>query len=390
MDSPPVLPDEAERIRVLHDYDILDSEAEQEFDDLVRLASQICSSPISLITLIDKDRAWYKAKKGVTVTETERDLAFCSYAIANPGLFQISDTTADVRFSHNPLVTGHPHIKFYAGVPLVTRQGHQLGTLCVLDIKSKALSHEQRFALETLAAQAMKLIEARAQNHALQHITEVQDRLLSIVSHDVRNPLASLQGILGLWTAKLISETEADDMLGVAAQQLDSTLDMITNVLQWGKLAAKTSTEEKVFNLRELAQRCCASKQDAMATKGNSFINEIPAALVVNGNEKLFQFILKNLLGNGCKFTANGSVILQARKASDRVEITIRDTGTGMSAERITQLFDGKKNYPLPGTANETGGGLSLMLIGDLLNKYKGTIKVTSREQEGCTVVITL
>jgi diguanylate cyclase (GGDEF)-like protein/PAS domain S-box-containing protein len=160
-EKPPVLPDEEKRHDALLSYDILDTEAEEALDDLVKLASQVCGTPISLVTLVDRDRQWFKAKTNFDRTETPREVSFCGHAIAQAGLFMVPDATKDKRFAGNPLVVGDPHIRFYAGMPLESESGHNIGTLCVIDQAPKTLSPSQQEALRILAKQAMAQIELK-------------------------------------------------------------------------------------------------------------------------------------------------------------------------------------------------------------------------------------
>lgn len=149
------------RLAALQDFQILDTLPEREFDDITLLASQICETPISAVSLIDAERQWFKSHVGLDVSETPRDCAFCDYAIEEDQLFIVNDAASDSRFRNNPLVTKSPHIRFYAGAPLVTSDGHKLGTLCVIDQKPRTLSDSQERALSALARSVMNLIEAR-------------------------------------------------------------------------------------------------------------------------------------------------------------------------------------------------------------------------------------
>ncbi len=153
--------DEATRLKALRSYRILDTEPERAFDDLTMIASQICGTPIALITLVDKDRQWFKSRVGIEVRETERSVSFCAHAIKQPGIFQVPDATKDERFRDNPFVTGEPRIRFYAGKPLLSREGEALGTICVVDLSPRTLTEGQREALEALQRQVEALLELR-------------------------------------------------------------------------------------------------------------------------------------------------------------------------------------------------------------------------------------
>jgi anti-sigma regulatory factor (Ser/Thr protein kinase) len=152
---------ETERIASLHRYRILDSNPEQAFDDLALLASYVCQTPIALISLVDTDRQWFKSHVGISASETSRSISMCAHAIEQTGLYIVPDATTDEKFRDNPFVTGEPNIRFYAGAPLVTPDGHALGTLCVLDRVPRTLTPEQREALDALRRQVQAQLELR-------------------------------------------------------------------------------------------------------------------------------------------------------------------------------------------------------------------------------------
>lgn len=169
-----LLENEEERLQELSKYEILDTSREQEFDDIVKLASQVCQVPISLITLIDSCRQWFKAKVGIedAFNEASRDIAFCTHTIRFNEMMEVEDMLKDKRFADNPLVLNKPKVRFYAGVPLQTPSGHKLGTLCVLDTKPGKLTSDQRFALETLARQVEQQFELKLKNKKLMKLAQ--------------------------------------------------------------------------------------------------------------------------------------------------------------------------------------------------------------------------
>ena len=158
---------ESKRLKVLWQYDVLDTVPEEVFDDLTELAARICEAPIALISLVDEKRQWFKSKVGVSVSETSRDLSFCAYAITQNDLFIVPDATQDKRFANNPLVTSDPKIRFYAGAPLITPDGHALGTLCVIDKVPRELRLEQEQALRILARHVVSQLELRRRSREL-------------------------------------------------------------------------------------------------------------------------------------------------------------------------------------------------------------------------------
>lgn len=171
----PVKTNEARRLKVLWQYDVLDTVPEEVFDDLTELAARICEAPIALISLIDEDRQWFKAKVGVTLNETSRDISFCAHAIKQTDLFIIPDATLDARFANNPLVTSDPKIRFYAGAPLITPDGYALGTLCVIDKVPREMREEQKHALRVLARHVMTQLELRRHAKELHEVSEAKD-----------------------------------------------------------------------------------------------------------------------------------------------------------------------------------------------------------------------
>jgi two-component sensor histidine kinase len=203
-------PKEEARLAALRSYDILDSAAEAEFDEIVRVISDVCGMPVSLISLVETDRQWFKAKTGIEINETPFNLSVCAHGILQPDLLEIEDMTKDVRTIDNPLVKGEPHARFYAGAALTNDDGHPLGMLCVLDYQPRKLTQPQRDLLQVMAKLVMQQIELRklvrterAAHLMVQEILdkanallERNDTLRREIDHRVKNSLAQIVGFL--------------------------------------------------------------------------------------------------------------------------------------------------------------------------------------------------
>jgi GAF domain-containing protein len=161
MRAAPIPENEAARLETLRQYQVLDTDSEDAFDDLARLASYICDTPTALISLVDANRQWFKARVGVQARETPRNVSFCGHAILHRDCFVIEDALFDDRFADNPLVLNEPFVRFYAGMPLWSPEGFAIGTLCVMDRKPRQLDAKQINALEMLANQVMSQLELR-------------------------------------------------------------------------------------------------------------------------------------------------------------------------------------------------------------------------------------
>lgn len=211
MISAPKPINENERLEALLRYEVMDTESEKEFDDLVKLASQICESEISLVSLIDAERQWFKAKVGLEAPETHRNIAFCAHAILQDDIFEVENAIEDERFYDNPLVAekGGLEIRFYAGIPLKNPEGLNLGTLCVIDNKPKKLTEAQKFALKTLGNQVVTQLELRLKFRDLQEeMRKVQvaqkqlietEKLVTLgqltanIAHEINTPLGAIR-----------------------------------------------------------------------------------------------------------------------------------------------------------------------------------------------------
>src|SRR6202048_696676 len=194
----PATANDAARVAALEKYAILDSEPEQAFDDLAKLATFICKTRIALVSLIDGERQWFKSRIGIDATETPREVAICSTAIQQSDVFVVPDAQKDERFQNNPLVVSEPHIRFYAGAPLITEDGFALGTLCVLDLVPHEFSHEQKEALKTLGRLVLAQLEFRRNLMLLKEALNDRTRDEHERQAECQKLQATLMRVLGL------------------------------------------------------------------------------------------------------------------------------------------------------------------------------------------------
>lgn len=222
MQTPKIPSNEIQRLTALQRYHIMDTSTEEVFDHFTYLASQICGTPIALITFLDEHRQWFKSKIGIDASETSRDISFCGHAILQDEVFEIQNALEDERFHDNPLVTDNIHLRFYAGMPLITQDGYGLGTLCVIDTVPRTLTDEQRTALKMLAKQVVAQVESRthrlelvALNEKLAEKTAFFDSIFcsvdqSIISTDVAGKITSFnigaEKMLGYQSVEMIGK----------------------------------------------------------------------------------------------------------------------------------------------------------------------------------------
>jgi signal transduction histidine kinase len=379
------------RLADLYQYNILDTPEEEEFGHLVKLASRICNAPISLISLLDAERQWFKARVGMDEQETPRDISFCSHGILNGNIFIVPDATIDARFTNNPLVTGNKGIRFYAGVPLTSEAGNNLGMLCVIDTVPRHLTSEQQEALMILGKQVVKQMELRLKNQELERITETQRRMISIIAHDVRSPLASIVSLFQLYRNKMIDPERFNNFLNVSSTQLHSTMALLENLVEWGSIQLQpTLRMPEMLCLKEVVDKAFTELTVQANMKDNRLLNQVHASVKLDIDENILRFILRNLLTNANKFTEKGSITVDGFNFGRKVVLRVTDTGIGMPASMSKRLFLSKEKYSRRGTQNETGSGLGLVLIKEFVEKAGGSIQVQSTEGHSTSFIIEL
>ncbi len=393
MKSAPLPANEKERLEALLRFEVLDSEDERAFDELTQLAGEICGSPISLISLIDGERQWFKSRIGLGVTETPRELAFCAHAIHQDQLFEVPNALEDERFADNPLVTGAPDIRFYAGAPLLTQDGLALGTLCVIDRQPRKLNDLQRRALQTLARQVVSQLELRLHARRLERIDETRGKVFATIAHDLRSPF---NGILGLTrilkdNANALSASLIQKSAASLYENASNAYQLLDEMLQWYQQeTGGVPRAREASCLSELVNEALPLLRQLAESKGLALHVEVPAELCVLADPAVLKTVVRNLVSNAIKYSPSGGLVqLKAVAVGGQVRVSVSDQGTGVSTEKRSQLFEGTVESKV-GTSGEEGTGFGLKLCADFLRAQQGRIWLDEEYTEGTRICFEL
>jgi signal transduction histidine kinase len=387
--------DERERLEILRRFDLLDTAPEEDLDDLTSIAAAICGTPISLITLIDADRQWFKSRVGVEHTESPRETAFCARAIAqDDDLFVVPDAAADPRFASNPDVTGGLHVRFYAGAPLVTQEGAALGTLCVIDREPRELTAGQERALRALSRAVVAQFELRRQNERLRALDRLKDEFVAVIAHDLRTPLTAIRGYVDVLLdggGGEITETQAR-FLGIVGRNADKLTRLSADLLFLARAEAGTlDLETGDVDLAELVGDAAATAGPSGRDRGVEIDVEIEEVVLVHGDRARLAQLLDNLVSNAVKFTpAGGRVTLALRARDGAAVVEVADTGVGIPADEVPLLFTRFFRASAARQGGVPGTGLGLTIARTIAEAHGGTIAVESREGEGTRFTISL
>ena len=389
---------ELARLRELYEFDILDSPDEEEYNDLVAIASQIAGMPISLLSLMDVDRQWVKAGQGIENREFPRDETICDLLVqqASDDPLVIPDTKADQRVHRIPSVAEEPGIRFYAGFPLASR-GFVIGTLCVLDRRPNQLSAAQIDALKRLSRQAMRQIETRHRSRVLQEqagqleqqrsrlqaLLGNQRKIISVLAHDTRGPLHSIFEILAT------ADPGRDDLvelIGMVTPQLELTVDVIDKLINWG-IAHLEGKQGADYPLAAAVAEALEPHLLRAREKEVVIETEIEEGVDLPLSKDMLCFIVRNLVHNAVKYTEKGGVKLRVGQTAEERFVEVTDTGIGMPPQIAERLFH-QRTGSRQGTREESGTGIGLMLIHDFIQQSGGQIVVDSQSGQGTRIRI--
>ncbi len=382
---------ESERIESLNSYLVLDSDSEEEIDNLTQLASDICETPISLVSLVDSDRQWFKSKVGLEVNETSRDLAFCAHAInGTDDFFIVEDAREDNRFFDNPLVTDAPLVIFYAGFVLKSDQDLPLGTLCVIDNKPRKLSDKQIRALKSLSTQIMNLLNYKKSLHIQEELrlqlmqkNRELESFASIAAHDLKSPLTNMMNAANLFSQIYSSQIDPDGnlLLGSIEKSGQRLRSLIDGLLQFSKIEDVSSLTKSTVNLKETTTDLTAliGSNDNVSISLNSELKSIETYPI------LLDQILINLFTNSLKYSNKkiAEIELLVSESQNHYLFTVKDNGPGIDKKYQDKIFNLFQTASLKDQFGNKGNGIGLATVKKTIEKLGGKIYVESEEGQG-------
>jgi signal transduction histidine kinase len=400
---PPLPPDEPRRLQALYRLCLLDTPAEMRFDRIVRTAARVFRVPIALVSLVDGDRQWFKARVGLKASSTPRSVSFCGHAILTPDTFVVQNALDDRRFFDNPLVTGAPYVRFYAGHPVRAADGNAVGTLCLIDREAREFPQEQRQLLADMAAwvelefNALMVQEARkalAQKEQLEAerrmVEQIKNEFVSTVSHELRTPLTSIRGALGLLSGGVAGPlpSEAADMIGIAHKNSERLIRLINDMLDLEKAeSGKLDFQLAPVELGPLMGQAAVTHQGYARERRVKLevVVEAPGAQALVDEGRFLQ-VLANLISNALKFSPEGEqVVLRLARHGGRLRMSVEDRGPGIPEAFRARIFQKFAQADGSDTRRRGGTGLGLAISHAFMERMGGTLEFTSSEGAGAT-----
>ena len=379
--------DEALRLQTLRAYSLLDTLPEREFDDITALAAFLCDTPIAIISLVDKNRQWFKSRVGLELQETGRAESLCAHHLVDAQTFIVEDASADTRFAENRFVLEEPRIRFYAGAPLIADNGLVLGSLCVIDTKPRTLSAGQIQALEALSRQViaaaesrLRLVEAQQATAALMQTEKLAavGRLASSMAHEINNPLEAVTNLLYLSRLHAVND-DVKEWLGAAEVELRRIAAIANQALRFHK----QSTRPQPITCLSLFSSVLELHEAKLRNAGIVVEKRKRANEPVSCFEGDVRQVLSNVVTNAIDAMPHGGrLLVRSREATDwrtgrrGLSLTLADTGTGMSGETRRRIFEAFFT-----TKGIRGNGLGLWISADIMKRHEGTILIRSSEK---------
>ena len=390
----PLPANEIDRLAALYSLDVLDSQPEKDFDDIVALAASVCSAPMALVSLVDADRQWFKAGIGTDLTEMPRDLSFCAHAILGKDLLVVPDARQDARFADNPVVSIPGGVRFYAGAPLITTEGYALGTLCVWDTEPRHPEVAQLQALRALARQVTSQLELRRYSLALanttarlQELERRKDDLASLVGGKLKAPLRLIGQYLSELGRTGFHDHELADLVGRATaahvREFTELIEDLNSMADAG--VGNESLHMRQIDLTRLTQRAVEAIRPIAATKQIWILNHAggPTLPIVADPVRLEQ-VLMHLLFAAVKYTPPGGRVRVGteRESGPTVRLDDMDMPDGMRPDLFPHLYYGAIANP----SDLPGPDRGLAVAKRILDAHHATVALSDRPGDGTSL----
>ena len=392
MIAPPTPANEAARLAALERYHILDTAREEAYDDFTELAAHICGTPMALISLIDGTRQWFKSRVGLDLSETPRAHSFCAHAIVDNRPLVVQDAAEDARFHGNPLVTGDPRIRFYAGAPIVTSDGHGLGTICVLDRVPRVLEPGQLGALEALSRRLMSHLELRRSMVALREAEQSKKVFVSHASHELRTPLTSIRGAISLvLEGGTQLDEDARELMTAAFRNTERLLGIVNDMLDLERLGSgEIAIEPGACDLGVVLKASVEAVRAIARIAGVSIVAPPCEVRMWADGDRLSQ-VLINVIANAVRYSpAGGEVRVNVEPRGERVIMTVDDQGPGVPPQYRESIFEPFKQVQGSAAHKRGGTGLGLTISRAIVEMHQGTIVVGNAPGGGARFTIDL
>jgi signal transduction histidine kinase len=386
--------EEAERLAAVERYAILDTPPDGAFDRVTRLAALIFDVPISTVSIVDRDRIWFKSRHGIDVQEIDREPGLCASAVLQDGPWVVADAEVDPRTLDNPLVRGELGLRFYAGVPLITRDGYHLGTLNVIDREPRQVAAEELSALEDLAGIVVDQLEVRlAARDEAARLARAQADFVTTAAHELRTPLAAVYG-----AAKLLERTDLTDdtsrskLLAVIAEESDQLASVVGDILSSAQLEAgvRLHTVREACEPAAIAGRAVDAARSHLPENLSLELADSHVPLIESDAARIKQ-ILASLIDNAVKYSPDGGRIEVSVALHDGgVRFRVHDEGIGVPAAEAERIFERFARLDAQQTRGIGGTGLGLYIARELAHELGGTLAFAPVADGGSTFELDL
>ncbi|RYY48248.1 MAG: GAF domain-containing sensor histidine kinase [Chitinophagaceae bacterium] len=384
--STPSLFTEKERLYSLHSYQILDTAPEVAFNNIVQLAARIYRVPIAFISFIDSERIWFKASHGIDATEMPRTVGLCGHTLDRNEPLIIEDALTDELARNNSLVTGAMSLRFYASVPLVVKNGHKVGTLCIADRQARKLTAEEQESLEHMAGMVVELLELRVQ-------TQQQNDVLSHLSHELKNSISLVIGYASLVKDMSPGEEGHDKFCDVIFNAGKKMGVLVEEALTLGASRSTVFELKKSrFDLPILVNEIISRYLLMADAKHQQLLVEVADGIEMEGDPLKVGEIIENLISNAIKYSpSNAKISLSVKEAREGVaQIIVQDQGPGLTTYDIEKLFQPFTRLTARPTAGESSTGMGLYIAHKLVELHKGRLWAENNTDAGARFIVEL